>query len=187
METRTPASHQTRSQSRGSDGLADQQPLSIQSNDGLRNGLAIVDRAMLSLLVLAMAGTVLVLAGQGIYVTSNRVLTDGLTLGAFTALIVVPLLLIMVAANVKRRWAGAGLLCSSYVVGFGLWCVSVFLAWQYAGTILTIAGSAVAGIGTVAMAAGGLLLNGEWLGALGILAATAVVIAIRRFGKLVFG
>ena len=187
METKSPASPHTRDQSRGSEALIDRRPLSTESNDGLRNGLAIVDRAMLALLVLAMAGTMLLLLGQGIYVTSNRVLTDGLAFGAFTALIVVPLLLVMVAANVKRRWAGAGLVCSSYVVGFGLWCVSVFLAWQYAGIILTTAGAAVAGIGTVAVAAGGLLVHGEWLGALGIVAATAVVIAVRRFGKAVFG
>ena len=187
METQSHTTHHACGQSRGSEAIADRLPLSTQSIDGLRNGLAVVDRAMLSLLVLAMAGTILLLARQGIYVASNRVLTNGLTLGAFTALIVVPLLLVMVAANVKRRWAGAGLLCSSYVVGFGLWCVSVFLAWQYAGTILTIAGAAVAGIGTVAVATGGLLVHGEWLGALGIVAATAVVIAIRRFGKAVFG
>ena len=187
METKSRASHQTRDHSRESEVLDNRLPALTHSSNALRNGLAAVDRAMLLLFVLAMVGSMLLIYRQGIYVAADRVLIDGITAGFLAAVLVVPLLLIMVAANLKRHWAGAGLVCSAYVVGFGVWCMSVFVAWQYGGIVLTTVGAAVAGIGTVMIAAGGLLIHGDWLGSLGIVAASAVVVAIRRFGKFVFG
>ena len=187
METKSHASHHTHVQSPDTAVLDHQLPALTSSSDAMRNGLAFVDRAMLMLFVLAIAVSMLLILSQGIYVAADRVLIGGITVGFLAAVLVVPLLLIMVAANLKRHWAGAGLVCSAYVVGFGVWCISAFVAWEYGGIVLTTVGAAVAGIGTVMVAAGGLLLQGDWLGSLGLVAATSVVVAIRRFGKFVFG
>ena len=158
-------------------------PSSSQASDRFRSRLARADRILLALLICSMCYGLYAAYKRGFDMAFVDLFGDSALLAVFVALIVVPVLLVMAGANWHRRLAGAGLVVSSYVVGFGLWCGSVWVASVFAGTVATVIGIAAVGIGVIPVAIVGSLAHGEWLAAAVIVAATALVVVTRRFGS----
>jgi len=154
----------------------------VLSVDRFTERLALVDRILLALFVYSMGIALYAIYLWGFDLAYMRLLFDAIGGSFLTAILVYPVLLVMVAANWHRRVAGAGMVCASYVLGFGLWCFATFMAWVFAGTVATLAGVAALGIGVVPVAMVGALLRGEWLMPLLLVAISALVVTSRRFG-----
>jgi hypothetical protein len=162
-------------------------PFPLELDDRFRDRMALADRILLAMVVCSMALALYAVAQWGMDVASTRVLFDGMMAGGLTAILAVPVLLTMVLMKRSPRLAGAGLVCAAYVVGMGLWCFSLVVAWDYAGSIAALVGVAAAGIGVVAVAVAGALAHGELLMAAGLMGAAGLVVALRRFGCAVVG
>lgn len=163
-------------------------PLETQTSDDesarrFRSRVATLDRAFLGVTIFATLQSAYYIWAWGFDSAFSRLIGDGLGFGILVSIFLVPALLLatLYPRTRVRRTALAGLLFSSYAMGYGLWCFSVLVAWETAGKAATIAGVAAGVVGVIPVAIVGAILDGSLAGAAGIAAVAALTVTLRRF------